>query len=125
MEEKICPVLWVLAFLEWKFVNFNCISTPSRKPKNPELEKRSLISPPGRYQRHDLFIKVLRVLCPFLSDASIGLPASHQLKEASEETDRGPPTPKARAREKWNGRKMEWEKGRQDWRQLDILGTPL
>ena len=26
--------------------------------------------PPGRYQRLDLFIKVLRVLCPKLTDAS-------------------------------------------------------
>ena len=29
--------------------------------------------PPGRYQELDLFIKVLRLLCPNLTDASKGL----------------------------------------------------
>jgi hypothetical protein len=33
--------------------------------------KRSLTVEPGRYQRLDLFIKVLRVLCSYLTDASM------------------------------------------------------
>ena len=41
--------------------------------------------PPGRYQELDLFIKVLRLLCPNLTDASKGLegPIFYKL-EASE-----------------------------------------
>ena len=46
------------------------------KPSNKGLTRK----PPGRYQRLDLFIKVLRVLCPNLTDASIKIPKDEFLK---------------------------------------------
>ena len=46
------------------------ITSPGGHKKEKEGKKKD---PPGSYQRLDLFIKVLWVLCPNLTDASLNI----------------------------------------------------